>query len=445
MESMPVGKAIWKLSIPTMIAMLIQVVYNMTNIFFIGKLNNPDMVAAIAISMPIVMGIQAFGNIFAVGGASLISRLLGEGRREEANHAAAISFWASVILCVAVSFVIYLKQESVLSLCGASVNTLFYSKVYMSIMLIGGVFIGLQMTLGGLLRSEGATTISMLGMISGSILNMILDPILILVFRMDVAGAALASVAGNAVSFGYFVSFYIRKKGVISISPRHIVFRKYYITNIFKIGIPASLDNILMSVAMAISNVTAASFSDYVVAANAVSMRLAGIAIMLTIGMAQGCQPLMGYSYGSGNIRRLFETVKKAIFYATALSTAIAVLLLVFPSSSISFFITDRNVISIGTILLRIMLISMPFLGTQMILRTLFQSIGHSIEALILTLGRQGLFFIPALLLLSRLWGLNGFMSAMPAADIFTTMLSVLLMVLFRKRLHLRQNEEQTP
>ena len=139
-ESMPVGKAIWKLSIPTIVAMLIQVVYNMTNIFFLGKLNNSDMVAAISICMPIIMSIQAFGNIFAMGGASLISRLLGEGRQKDANHAAAISFWAAAILCIVASVLIYLFLEPILRLCGASDNTMGWCKIYMSIMLIGGVF-----------------------------------------------------------------------------------------------------------------------------------------------------------------------------------------------------------------------------------------------------------------------------------------------------------------
>jgi putative MATE family efflux protein len=435
MESMPIGKAIWKLSIPTMIAMLIQVVYNMTNIFFIGKLNNADMVASIAICMPIVMVIQAFGNIFAMGGASLISRLLGEGRKEDANHAAALSFWASAILCVAASFVIFLNLDAVLRLCGASENTLEFCKTYMSIMLIGGVFVGLQMTSGGLLRAEGATTSSMIGMISGSVLNMILDPIFILVLRMDVAGAALGSVIGNAAGFCYFMFFYLRKKSIISIAPRNIALKKYYFSNIFKIGIPASLDNILMSVGMAIANVIAAGFSDDVVASTAVCMRLTSIGIMLTVGMAQGCQPLMGYNYGSGNIKRLFETIRKALLNATTICFTIAILLFIFASAWIKFFITDINVVSIGTKLVRIMVVAMPFMGIQMVLRTLFQSIGHSIAALVLTLGRQGLFFIPALFIFSALWGLNGFMCAIPFSDILTTVLAVLLMLRLRKKL----------
>ena len=441
MESMPIRKAIWQLSVPTMIAMLIQVVYNMTDTFFIGKLNNPDMVAAIAICMPIVMAIQAFGNIFAMGGASLISRLLGEGRRENANHAAAISFWAAAVICVTTTVVLYLNMEAVLRVCGASDDTLIWCQRYMTVMLTGGAFMGLQMTMAGLLRSEGATTSSMIGMVSGSVLNMVLDPVFIFLFRMDIAGAALATAIGNLAGFSYYVVYYLRKKSVISISPRNLVFKKFYFTNIFKIGIPASLDNILMSGGMAVANVIAAGFSDNVVAANAICMRLTSMGIMLTIGMAQGCQPLMGYSYGSQNIKRLLETVKNAVLNATLICGAIAILLFIFASTWIELFIIDKDVVAIGTKFMRLMVIAMPFMGVQLIFRTLFQSIGHSIEALILTLGRQGLFFIPAMLIFSTLWGETGFMLSMPSADMLTTVLAALLFVFLRKRLRLKQEE----
>ena len=298
------------------------------------------------------------------------------------------------------------------------------------------------MTTAGLLRSEGETTTSMIGMISGSLLNIVLDPILIFLFNMNIAGAALGAVIGNAVGFAYYIIFFIRKKGTLSISPRHLVFKKFYFTNILKIGIPASLDNILMSFGMAFANNTAARFGDDVVAAAAITIRLTSIGVMLTIGMAQGCQPLMGYSYGSMNIRRLFETIKKAIRNATVLCFVVAVLLFIFAGPLVSFFIIDKNVVSIGTRLLRVMAAAMPFLGIQMILRTLFQSIGYSIAALVLTLGRQGIFLIPSLLLMSHLWGLTGYMAAMPTADILTTLLAVVLVIFVRKKLKLLRDEE---
>ena len=441
LESAPVKTAILKLSIPTMMAMLLQVIYNMTDTFFIGKLNNPDMVAAIALCMPIVMGIQAFGNIFAIGGASLISRLLGEGQREKTNHTAAISFWSSSVMSVFITVLLYIFKEPILIICGASENTLSWCIRYMDIMLIGGAAMGLQMTLAGLLRSEGATTESMIGMISGSVLNIILDPVFILLLGMNVSGAALATTLGNLVGFSYFIIFYIRKKGIISIAPKHFLFKSYYFINIFKIGVPASLDMILMSLGMSVANSIAASFSDILLAAFGVNFRLLSVGIMLAAGMGHGCQPLMGYSYGCGNNTRLLQTIRYALLYTLSLGIFFSITFFAFSHGLIRAFINDADVIRTGAKFMRIMAIALPFIGPQMILRTLFQALGKSIEALVLSLGRQGLFFIPAILILSKLYGENGFMLAVPITDIFTTVLAALLLLFMRK--HLRSGQTQ--
>ncbi len=438
LKSAPVKSAIWKLSIPTMLAMLIQVIYNMTDTFFIGKLNNPDMVAAIALCMPIVFGIQAFGNIFAIGGASLISRLLGEGQRDSANHAAALAFWMSSMISVIITILLYIFKEPVLILCGASDDTLQWCIKYLDIMLIGGGAMALQMTLSGLLRSEGATTNAMIGMVSGSVLNIILDPILILVLHMDVAGAALATTIGNFLGVAYYIFFYLRKKGIISISPKNLVFKSYYFVNIFKIGIPASLDQLLMSAGMGVANRVASGFSDILVAAFGVNFRLLSLGVMLSAGMGHGCQPLMGYSYGSGNTKRLFETIKYSMIYTLIIGTFFAIVFLTLSGNLIKAFIEDAEVVEIGSRLMRMMAIVMPLIGPQFIMRTLFQSIGRPIEALALSIGRQGLFFIPAVLLLSKFFGETGFMLAIPFSDFFTTALAAILLLFIWRKLDIK-------
>lgn len=448
LESMPINKAIWTLAIPTMIAMLIQVVYNMTDTFFIGKLNDPNMVAAISISMPIFMIIQAFGNIFAIGGASLISRLLGNGEREKASEAGAISFWSALIVCTIVSIIGIFFMEPILRFCGASNNTIGYGKEYLLIMLLGSPFIGMQMALGGLLRSEGATKESMIGMTTGSIINMVLDPILILFLDMGVAGAALATTLGNMLGFMYYISFYIRKQGIISIAPSHFSFNREAYSNIFKIGIPASIGMILMSIGMAISNVFASGFGDDVVAANGIVMRVTNIALMLTMGLAQGCQPLIGYNYGAKKYHRLFETIKRSIIIGVIMCSCFALVFLAFSESWIRVFINNDRVIELGVVIMRALLISMPIFGVQMILMIMFQSLGRTVESLIISLGRQGLFYIPALIILSTVFGFNGFIFALPLSDIATTALSVVLFLMLRKKLHLsleEDDDEQEP
>ncbi len=435
LETMPVYKAIWTLAIPTMLAMLIQVIYNMADTFFIGKLNEPNMVAAIAIAFPIFMIIQAFGNIFAIGGASLISRSLGKGENVNAIQAGAISFWSALAVCIFVTIMGLLFVEPILYICGASENTIGFAKSYMTIMLLGSPFIGMQMTMSGLLRSEGATKESMIGMMIGSILNIVLDPILILWLGMGVSGAALATTIGNLLGFLYFINFYVKKHSIISISPKHYSFNLKVYADIFKIGIPASLGMILMSIGFAVANVFAAGFGDDVVAANGVVFRITSIAIMLTMGLAFGCQPLMGYSYGAKNYTRLLETIKRAILIGTMICSILAILFYIFADVWIRVFINDAVVIDLGVRIIRVFALAIPFLGTQMVLMTMFQALGKAAQSLIISLGRQGLFFIPTLIIFSSLWGFNGFVFAQPVSDVATTLLSLTLFLIMKKKL----------
>lgn len=433
LSSMPVYRAIWTLALPTMMAMLVQVIYNMTDTFFIGKLNEPNMVAAIAISMPVFMMIQAFGNIFAVGGASLISRLLGQGEREAASRAGAVAFWSAMIVCTIVSMVGLIFIKPILMSCGASVNTIGFGKSYLSIMLAGSPVIGLKMALAGLLRSEGATREAMIGMVSGSLLNIILDPIFIFLLKMDVAGAAVATVIGNVAGFLYCLSFYLRKKGIVSISWKHYRFDKEVYAEIFKIGIPASIGMILTSTGFAVGNVFAASFGDVVVAANGVAKRVSNITVMLSMGMGQGCQPLMGFSYGARDYSRLVETIKKSTFMGTIICTILALLFFIFSNFWIRVFINDPTVIHLGTKIIKSFALGMPFLGVQMLLMSMFQALGKPVQSLVVSLGRQGLFYIPALIIFSSLWGFNGFIRAMPIADVATTLLSLILFLFLKQ------------
>jgi putative MATE family efflux protein len=302
-------------------------------------------------------------------------------------------------------------------------------------MLLAGAFMGLQVTLAGLLRSEGATTESMIGMVSGSILNIILDPIFIFWLGMDVAGAALATTIGNTVGFLYYLYFYVKKKGIISIAPKYFVFRSYYFTNIFKIGIPASLDNLLMSVGMAVANSVAAGFSDILVAAFGVNFRLLSVGVMIAAGIGHGCQPLMGYSYGCGNHKRLLQTIRYSLLYALALGIFFGITFYTFSGSLIRAFINDADVVRTGAKFMRMMAIALPFVGPQMILRTLFQAIGKPIRGVGVTvaLADRGGFFHPRNpRCLSKLGGETGFMSAIPITDIYLrTVLAVILLLFY--------------
>ena len=435
LEKMPVNKAIWKLALPTMTAMLIQVIYNMTDTFYIGKLNDPNMVAGIVITMPIIFILQAFGNVFAVGGASLISRLLGRGEREEAGKVAAVAFWSAFFVFLVAGAIGFIFHRPILLFCGASPNTIGYAASYALIMLTGTPFIGLQHALSGLLRTEGATKEAMIGMISGSILNMILDPVFIFGFGLGVAGAAVATVLSNIAGFCYYLSFYLRKKSLVSISPKKYSFDLAIYKDIFKIGIPASVGMVLMSIGATLTNVVAAGFGDNVVAAHGVVIRATNIAFMITMGLAQGCQPLMGYNYGAKKYDRLVAVIKRAATIGTIIDVSFAVIFYFLADTWIRVFINDPEVIYYGVRIIHAMVVALPFIGIQMMLMTMFQSLGRAFESLIISLGRQGLFYIPALFLFSNLWGFNGFRYSHTFGDIATTCLSLFFFFRLRRQL----------
>ena len=437
--TMPVRKAIIKLAIPTIIANLIQVVYNMTDTFFIGRLGpgSESMVGAIAVCMPVFMILQSFGNMFSIGGASLISRLLGQGEKERANSAAAIAFWTALTVCTTLTILSLIFIDKIILLCGATGEITRHARTYLFYMLLGAPFIGMQMALNGLLRSEGATNQSMKGMVTGSILNMILDPIFIFSLNMGIAGAAIATTIGNIVGFSINISYYLRKKSIISISPKNYRFEASYFTSIFKIGIPASFGMILMSTGLLIGNAVAATIdlTGNLITANGVAHRLTNISMMVTMGLTQGCQPILGFSYGAKKFRRLFSAVKFTMICGSCICVCFALTFNLLADAWIKIFIVDQQIIELGARIMRMLTYSMPVMAVQMTLMTVFQALGKTVQSLIISLGRQGLFFIPAILLFSRMWGLDGYIAAPLFSDIFTTALSVTLFLFMRKKM----------
>ncbi len=440
LKSIPIKKAIFKLSVPMMLSMLIHAIYSMTDMFFIGKLNNPHMVAAITICMPIVFLLQAFADIFAVGGASLISRLLGEGNTKNASNAGSIAFWTAFAVVFSIALIGFVLRGPILIIAGASEATFPYSLNYFTIILIAAPFMGMQFTMSGLLRAEGATKQAMIGTVLGSAINIILDPIFIFGLNMGIQGAAVATAIGNILAFSYYILFYTKKSHLISISPNFFMFNKYYFWNIIKIGVPASLGMVLMSFGSILANNYAANFSDLVLAANGIAFRAIDLPFMLIIGLAHGCQPLIGYNYGAKNFKRMFDTIKTSMKINLLMGILFSSVCFVFANPILHFFINDIDVINYGAMILRLFCFSIPFTAIEMVIVVVFQSLGKAVQSLILSIGRQGLFYVPALIMLSNRWGVQGFIWSMPLSDIFTGIFAIILYIIFYKQF-VKQND----
>jgi putative MATE family efflux protein len=427
METAPVGTAIIRLALPMVAAMLAQAIYNMTDMFFIGQTGDPNMVAAVSLVFPLFMLTQALGNIFATGGSSYISRMLGARKPDEARHTSAVSFYAAFCVGLLFAAILLIFRTPVLRIIGSSDVTFAYTSDYFSVVNIFMPIAAAGTVLGGQMRSEGATGRAMRVMLIGIALNIVLDPVLILWLDMGTAGAAWATVAGQAASFIYGVRYFLSRKSLLSVKPADCRPNKTMLFQILSIGIPAGLSNIIMSVSNILGNRIAVSYGDFVIAGMGVQMRIASLYFMLVFALVMGYQPFAGFNYGAKNYARLRKGFKCAVLYATSLCVGGSVILRLFGDTLIRFFIDDVPTIEAGRTMMRAFVWGLPFVGSQVTLMVSFQSFGKPIQAMVITLGRQLLFFLPLLYLLNHLFGFNGFVWAQPAADILTTGIALVL------------------
>lgn len=415
------SKAILKLALPTILSMMVQIFYNLTDTFFVGKLNDPFQVAAVTISLPIFMMQMAISGVFGNGAASYISRLLGEKNYPEANRTAAFAWFSTTLVSLLVTICGFIFLADILTAGGASQNTYGFAASYMQIILAGSIISMLNFTFSQLIRAEGAAKYALIGMLLGTGTNIILDPIFILWMKMGVKGAAIATVIGNGVGFCYYISFYLRGKSLVKPGIKYLSIKWSIFREITKIGFPSSLSQFMMSIGNAISYRIASGYGDNAVAAMGVAMRIFTIPIFVFIGLAIGVQPLIGYSYGAGNKLRLKKVLNTAIVYAFVLAAFFTLLFILFSKYSVIIFIKNAEVVSIGSQILKIYTLAIIFAAVQMQFGSALQAMGKGFASLILSVSRMGLIYIPAIILLNKFYGFNGMIYSLPLTDFLTT------------------------
>jgi putative MATE family efflux protein len=445
MESAPVPTAILRLAVPMMIGSIAQMIYNMTDTFFIGQTNDPNMVAGISLSMPLFMLTQGLGNIFAIGASSYLSRCLGAKQMDEAKKTNATAFWVTFSLGIVITGLIVLFREPLLHTIGTSDVTFPYANSYFTIISSFVSVSMLGMCLGGAIRSEGASTTAMISMMMGIVINIILDPIFILYFEWGVAGAAWATIAGQMVGFSYAVLFYVRGKSVLSIHPRFFKPNSRMLREIFKIGIPAAISNVVFTFASVVTNVTAASYGDHVVAGSGISMRVTMLAFGLIMSLGFGFAPFAGFNYGARNLKRLTAGLKITITYTTSLALFFMTVFYFFGRQMMQFFIRDERTIDAGSRMMRAFLLGLPTMGVQMTIMSTFQALGKPLQSTVINLGRQFLVYLPLLFILNHFFGFNGFIYTQPIADIVTTTVAVLFFISLLKNLRKSFGEDGAP
>ena len=440
-ESYPVPKAVATLALPTVLSMLVTIFYNMADTFFVGQTGDPNQVAAVSLTTPVFMLLMAVGNIFGIGGCSYISRMLGEGETEKVKKISSFCFYGSIIAGVIMMIVFLGGMPVILKLIGCSPNTEEYARSYLTYIGLGSVFVVISMAFNNVVRGEGAAKISMIGMMIGTIVNIVLDPVMILGMNMGVAGAAIATIIGNICTVVFYLFFFAKMKTGLSISPKHFTAKERILSGVFAIGIPASINNILMSTANIILNNFLASYGDIPVAVMGVAMKANMLVILVQIGLGSGVAPLIGYCYGSGNLEKMKKTMKFSMACNVIMGTVLSLLYLLFTEPIIQAFINDGSVVAHGVRMLRVLMISGPVIGIMFVFMFGFQAMGKAIPSLILSLSRQGLVFFPVLLITNYLFGLEGIVFAQPVADLASLGVSFLLFIKIAKELKEREKE----
>lgn len=348
---MPVGKAVAKLAIPTVVSQIIVILYSLADTFFIGQIGDPNQIAALSITFPIYTLLTAVANLFGIGANSVIAGSLGQNDESTAKKASAFAFWASLGVTLVLSVVLALFTQPILLFFGADRLTLGFTRDYLFwVFVIGGLPTVAGLVLGHLVRSVGKTKEAGLGLTIGGVMNIILDPIFIFIFHMDVAGAAVATMLSNAISMVYFfvVLYRIRKETVLTISPKHFSLELKVSWGTLSVGFPAAISVLLVSVSIALLNglLLKHEGGNILSAAYGVTSKCGTIALHISIGIAQGVMPLIGYNYGAKNHKRVHQVCRLSFFILLVFSVVFLTVVQLFPGPIVRLFIYDCSPVS---------------------------------------------------------------------------------------------------
>lgn len=445
MTQTPIPKLVATLAVPTTISMLVTSIYNLADTFFVSQLSTSAS-SAVGIVFSLQTIVQAVGFTLGMGSGSLLARRLGEKNKKAADAYASTAFFTALAIGTIIMIIGLLFTPQIMTMLGATQTNLSYTIAYGNYIIWGVPFICASFVLNNILRSEGKAALSMIGLTTGGILNIILDPIFIFTLKMETAGAALATLISQAISFIILLIMFLFKKSNIRLSIKNVSFKPKTYSEIVITGMPSLSRQGLASVATVLLNTAANPYGDEAIAAMSIATKVAMLVLCICIGIGQGFMPVAGYNYGA----RMFDRVKKAFRFTLATDTIIMTTLAVIifflaPTIMKIFRAEDATVIEIGTVAMRAQCIAMPLMATTIVANSLLQSVGKSISATILSCCRQGLFFIPLILILPRFLGLTGIEYSQAISDALTFLVSVPFVIWFFKNLKKEEQKIDTP
>lgn len=426
-EKAPVHKAYFKFSLPVVCGMMISLVYNMVDTWFIARTGNTDLVAGVALGAPVFILMVALGDMFGLGGASLISRLFGQQKDDEGRKISIFCFYAAIITGVIVAALMLLFRQPILHLLGAGQDTMEYASGYYTYIVMGAPLIILSFTPNNQLRTEGFSTQSMLGGVIGSVVNIVLDPVFIFGFGWGAAGAAAATVIGYICTDIYYLWILLRRTKKLSADIREFRVVPSELLQILAIGIPACITNLMQSFGMTMLNRFLLPYGNDKVAAMGIVTKTNLIANFVIIGFAFGAQPLIGYNYGAGNRDRMKKILRFCYSFECCIAVAISGIMSLAAPYLLRMFIADEYIADIGTPMLRMQQTGIVFMAIVLVTTVTFQAAGKAWGAFLLSVSRQGVIFAAVIFAASRMFGYTGVLMSQPVADLFTALLAIVL------------------
>lgn len=433
--SAPIPQALMALGIPTMVGMLINALYNLADTYFVGGLGT-DAMGAVTVAFPLGQIIVGLGLLFGNGAAAYLSRLLGRGDRDMANKVTSTALYSGIVIGAVMILFSMIFLQPILRQTGALDSVMPYAVSYARIYIVFSIFNVFNVTMNNIVSSEGAAKTAMLALMAGAVLNVALDPIFIYTMGLGVAGAAIATAVSQMVSTVVYLIYISRKKSVFSFSIKEVSLTKDILSEILKIGIPTMLFQILTSLSISMINQAAKEYGASALAAMGPVTKILSMGTLIVFGFLKGFQPIAGFSYGARNYSRLREAIRTAILWSTIFCAVFGLIAAIFPTQIMSLFTKDdMEMVQIGTIALRVNGLSFLLFGFYTVYSFLFLVMGKAKEGCFLGACRQGICFVPVILLLPGLLGLNGVLYAQPIADILSAIITALMAVRLHKEL----------
>ena len=432
-ESWPIPKALAELALPMIFGQLIILVYNLADTFFIGRTNNPLMVAGVSLLLPVFNISISFANLFGIGGGTLISRLMGAGRDSEAKTVSAFSFYMTILSAGMFSLSMFIFMEPVLRLLGASNDTLTFAKQYtFCVIVIGAMPTILSMTLSNFLRSTGYAKQAGFGVSMGGIINIFLDPLFMFVLLpkgYEVLGAGIATMLSNVISCSYFLMVIhgLKDKGILSLSLRDAIPSRQNVYSIFAVGVPAAISVFLFDVTYIVIDKLASGYGDIPLAAIGIVLKAERLPLCIGIGICQGMMPIAGYNYSAGNLARMREVLKFSRVVGLVIGFLSVIVYELCASYIMRIFIADALTVELGTYFLRARALATPFMFMCFHLVNFFQAVGHGSRALMLGTARWVVYNIPLLFVMNYVFGMYGIVWTQVVADILMTITSLIV------------------